>query len=104
MTLLDPPHREQKSQPGHRVARSQPALDHVAAGGVDLVLLDLGLPDMDGLDVCRQLRADGFDGGIVILTARAGELVRAFMLSRLTPVPFSASFASVTAHPSRWIS
>ena len=59
-----------------RVAAGQPALDHVAAGGVDLVLLDLGLPDMDGLDVCRQLRADGFDGGIVILTARAGELDR----------------------------
>lgn len=59
-----------------RVAAGQPALDHVAAGGADLVLLDLGLPDMDGLDVCRQLRTDGFDGGIVILTARAGELDR----------------------------
>jgi DNA-binding response OmpR family regulator len=59
-----------------RVAAGQPALDHVAAGGVDLVLLDLGLPDMDGLDVCRQLRASGYDGGIVILTARAGELDR----------------------------
>lgn len=59
-----------------RVAAGQPALDHVAAGGADLVLLDLGLPDMDGLDVCRQLRSDGFEGGIVILTARAGELDR----------------------------
>ncbi|HWJ11319.1 MAG TPA: response regulator transcription factor [Nocardioides sp.] len=59
-----------------RVAAGQPAIDAVAAGGVDLVLLDLGLPDMDGLDVCRRLRADGFAGGIVILTARAGELDR----------------------------
>lgn len=59
-----------------RVAAGQPAIDAVAAGGVDLVLLDLGLPDMDGLDVCRHLRADGFEGGIVILTARAGELDR----------------------------
>lgn len=59
-----------------RVSAGQPALDAVAAGGVDLVLLDLGLPDMDGLDVCRHLRADGFAGGIVILTARAGELDR----------------------------
>ncbi len=59
-----------------RVDAGQPAIDHVAAGGVDLVLLDLGLPDMDGLDVCRRLRADGYDGGIVILTARAGELDR----------------------------
>ncbi|WP_248580801.1 response regulator transcription factor [Nocardioides sp. InS609-2] len=43
---------------------------------VDLVILDLGLPDMDGLDVCRQLREQGFDGGIMIVTARAGELDR----------------------------
>jgi DNA-binding response OmpR family regulator len=48
----------------------------VAAGGVDLVLLDLGLPDVDGLEVCRRLRADGFEGGIIILTARGGELDR----------------------------
>ncbi len=59
-----------------RVAAGQPAIDAVAAGGVDLVLLDLGLPDMDGLDVCRRLRGGGFEGGIVILTARAGELDR----------------------------
>ena len=35
----------------------------------DLVVLDLILPDMDGIDVCRELRANG-DIGIVILTAR----------------------------------
>jgi len=35
----------------------------------DLVVLDLILPDMDGIDVCRELRASG-DIGIVILTAR----------------------------------
>ncbi len=35
----------------------------------DLVVLDLILPDMDGIDVCRELRAGG-DIGIVILTAR----------------------------------
>jgi DNA-binding response OmpR family regulator len=40
------------------------------------VVLDLGLPDLDGLDVCRQLRGDGFPGGILILTARGGELDR----------------------------
>jgi len=42
----------------------------VAAGFVpDLVVLDLGLPGMDGVEVCRQLRADG-DVPILILTAR----------------------------------
>jgi DNA-binding response OmpR family regulator len=56
------------------VATGRAALDHLAAEEVDLVLLDLGLPDMDGLDVCRAAREAGFDGGIMILTARSGEL------------------------------
>lgn len=44
--------------------------------GPHVVLLDLGLPDMDGLDVCRQARDEGYDGGIMILTARSDELDR----------------------------
>jgi DNA-binding response OmpR family regulator len=59
-----------------RVDAGGPALARVAEGGVALLLLDLGLPDMDGLDVCRRLRADGYDGGVLILTARGGELDR----------------------------
>lgn len=59
-----------------RVATGTDALERLAVGGVDLVLLDLGLPDLDGLEVCRRARADGFDGGIMILTARGGELDR----------------------------
>ena len=59
-----------------RVEAGRPALERVAAGGVALVLLDLGLPDLDGLEVCRRLRADGYDGGVLILTARGGELDR----------------------------
>ena len=59
-----------------RFATGLPAIERVAAGGVDLVLLDLGLPDVDGLEVCRRLRAASFEGGIMILTARGGELDR----------------------------
>ncbi len=40
----------------------------------DLVLLDLTLPDVDGLDVCRKIRADHPDLPIIMLTARAEEM------------------------------
>lgn len=40
----------------------------------DLVVLDLGLPDMDGLDVARKARAEGKTFPILILTARAEEV------------------------------
>lgn len=41
----------------------------------DLVLLDMGLPDVDGIEVCRQLRA-GNDLPIIIVTARGEEGAR----------------------------
>ncbi|WP_133541463.1 response regulator transcription factor [Microbacterium sp. BK668] len=59
-----------------RVAAGAEAIQRVLADGPSLVVLDLGLPDMDGLDVCRRVRDEGFEGGIVILTARDGELDR----------------------------
>jgi two-component system, OmpR family, response regulator MprA len=45
------------------------ALDAATRFVPDLVVLDLGLPRLDGIEVCRQLRADG-DVPILILTAR----------------------------------
>jgi DNA-binding response OmpR family regulator len=35
----------------------------------DIILLDIGLPDMDGRDVCRQMRAQGVRSPIIMLTA-----------------------------------
>ena len=45
------------------------ALDQAAVFEPDAVVLDLGLPKLDGVEVCRRLRADG-DVPILVLTAR----------------------------------
>ncbi len=47
----------------------------LAADPGDVVLLDLGLPDMDGLDVCRRLRARS-GVPIIVVTARGDEVDR----------------------------
>lgn len=50
------------------------ALEAGMQGAIDLVVLDLGLPGMDGLEVARRLRAEGLPVPILILTARADEV------------------------------
>ena len=52
------------------------ALSDISQHGSDLVILDLGLPDMDGLDVCKQARESGYTGAIMIVTGRSAELDR----------------------------
>ncbi len=54
----------------HGTARG--ALNEV--GSADLIVLDLGLPDMDGLDVAREIRGRGLTTPILILTARTDEV------------------------------
>ena len=53
------------------VGTGRAALEAVAGEQFDLVVLDLNLPDMDGLDVARALSADGAAGDVLMLTARA---------------------------------
>jgi DNA-binding response OmpR family regulator len=50
----------------------QGAIDN--ASNADIVVLDLGLPDMDGLDVARELRGQGLSVPVLVLTARADEV------------------------------
>lgn len=50
------------------------ALSEAMGGDVSLVVLDLGLPDMDGLEVCRRLRAGRNSVPVLVLTARTDEI------------------------------
>jgi two-component system response regulator MprA len=59
-------------------------LARAAAGDIDLVVLDLTLPDIDGLDVCRQLRRSDGEGYLPIL----------ILTGRDSPADRSAGFAA----------
>jgi two-component system KDP operon response regulator KdpE len=52
---------------------AESALAQIRDGATDMVVLDLGLPDRDGLDVIREVRAAGLLLPIIILTSRENE-------------------------------
>lgn len=64
---------------GLRAAGHQPtivetgadALTHALTNGYDLIILDIGLPDMDGFEVLDQARGSGLKTPVIILTARS---------------------------------
>jgi len=60
-----------------RVTTGREGLSRV--GEADLVLLDLGLPDLDGKEVCRQIRATS-NVPILVITARGDEIDRVVLL------------------------
>jgi DNA-binding response OmpR family regulator len=71
---------------------------------IDLIVLDLGLPDIDGLDVLRELQARGSDVPVLVLTARTEESDRTAALrlgavEYLTkPLPFPDFLGRVRAN------
>jgi DNA-binding response OmpR family regulator len=60
---------------GYQVQTVHTGAAALAAGQADVVLLDLGLPDMEGLDVCRRLRTRS-DAALIVVTARGEEADR----------------------------
>ena len=56
------------------VSSGSQAIHSIAAGEVDLALVDLGLPDLDGVELTRRLREAQPGAVIVILTARRDEI------------------------------
>jgi DNA-binding response OmpR family regulator len=61
------------------VSNGKDAIALVASSNPDLILLDLGLPDMDGQDVCRAIRETSTIP-IIILSARSEEIDRVLSL------------------------
>ncbi|MEY4102772.1 MAG: hypothetical protein RIR88_906 [Actinomycetota bacterium] len=62
-----------------RVATGTLALEAMASFDPDIVLLDLGLPDMDGTDVCRTIRQSS-STPIIVVSARGDEIDRVVAL------------------------
>ncbi len=82
-----------------RVAQSGiEGMDLTHAFYPDLIVLDLMLPDMDGIELCRELRAEG-DVGIVIMTARGlvGERVRGLQMGADDYIPKPFAFEELVA-------
>jgi DNA-binding response OmpR family regulator len=59
------------------------ALDHVKGGHHDAILLDVGLPDMDGRELCRLMRRSGVRVPVLMLTAADDYITKPFRLNVL---------------------
>ena len=54
-------------------ATAAAGLDMLKREHIDLLLLDVGLPDMDGRELCKVARRNGFKGPVVMLTGQASD-------------------------------
>jgi len=65
---------EREGYEAHSAVDGEQALAAVRDGGLDLILLDLMLPGMSGMEVLRTIRGEGIDTPVVILSAKGGEI------------------------------
>jgi DNA-binding response OmpR family regulator len=85
------------------VSTGAEALARLEDGGIDVQLLDLGLPDRDGLEVLRKMRDRGMDVPVIVVTGRTDPRDRTIALSLgvrayLTkPFPWTDLLAEVRA-------
>ncbi len=84
------------SKEGYKVLRANngnTAIDSAIRNNPDLILLDVAMPEVNGFDVCRELRRKGFDAPIIMLTAKSEEIDRVVGLEigadDYVPKPFS---------------
>jgi DNA-binding response OmpR family regulator len=63
------------------ISTGREALVRLDEGGIDVLLLDLGLPDVDGLQVLREARGRGLDVPVIVVTGRSDPRDRVVALS-----------------------
>ena len=54
-------------------ANAAEAMEAIRKGQLDLVIMDVGLPDADGREAVKKLRAEGFNKPVIMLTAHNSE-------------------------------
>jgi two-component system, OmpR family, KDP operon response regulator KdpE len=97
--------RTSLSARGYRVLEAgtgDGAIASLARDAPEVVLLDLGLPDMDGLEVIRRVRAGGTRTPIIVLSSRGDERgkVQALDLEHVQPSPIQEGFSIEAKHAS----